>query len=66
MPYMIDEPTLWDSLAEWKEHLEGLHRIPEQDAPEVRRAVKRALVTILWIERGQRSLTRELPRRRPP
>jgi hypothetical protein len=50
MLYLIDEPTPFESLEVWKEHLANLLTIPEQDAEEVKHAIEHARKIIQEIE----------------
>jgi hypothetical protein len=50
MPYLIDDPSPFAPLDEWREFLRDMLTIPEQDAKEVRNAVENARETIARIE----------------
>jgi hypothetical protein len=50
--YMIDDPSPWDPIAEWKDFLRDMYALPHH-APEVKGCRTKALRQILELQRQQ-------------
>jgi hypothetical protein len=64
--YMIDDPSPFEPLSVWKEHLRDLSKMDDQRHPQVKRSIEDARETIRWIkERESMWLAAERPRCNP-